>query len=533
MNKKYIYLILLIIMGVVAHFMSYHIDYPEIGYHSWKNVNYETCARNFAEDGFFSSGFFIPRWNYPALHDDPSGVHSDTFPTTSIITALAFMIFGYELWIARAISIFFALGSIIFFYLIIKKLFKREDLALTSAGVMAINPLLIFFGRQVQLINVALFLCLIGTYYFIKWKDTFKLKHFSLFVLPMMLGVLTKYSFALFMLPILCTFPYKRFLDEDKYSEAVIGFLSCVAAVSWFFYSKSFSANIGSQVSTISLGMIFSGKFWTIMQSYARDNYTMLGLSFAIFGLSIFLLLLNKNIQHKGFRFMSFYLIGSIIWFVVMAEKLSGHSYHQYPILPLVIFFIAYAFIIISTNLSKIIKLDIKWIIIIILLGVLLIPCLEAKNRMFDTQFYGSDVAGEYIKANKQPGERVMFTSTGQTYGILWHGDIFGIKGIKSTAEDVMYAEENLNCTWIYMYNLDFHLTQTPGIWDYIKENYELKQMGFMNTKQGFQPLYFLLKRGGSFDVNNLSEMVKNQKVRIKEYELTSGKINMNFINFQ
>ncbi|MBW3000043.1 glycosyltransferase family 39 protein, partial [Candidatus Woesearchaeota archaeon] len=150
-----------ILLGVILIFgfylRAYHIDYPVVGYHNWKETHYLTEARNFAEDGFFEHGFFIPEWDYPSLVDDPTGVHSDTFPTTSILTAIAFKIFGYKLWIARLINILFALGSVLLFYLIIKRLFEREDLALLSAAIMSINPLLVFFGRQVQLINPALF----------------------------------------------------------------------------------------------------------------------------------------------------------------------------------------------------------------------------------------------------------------------------------------------------------------------------------------------------------------------------------------
>ena len=119
------------------------MDYPVVGYHNWKETHYLTEARNFARDGFFKHGFFIPVWDYPDVSDNPSGAHSDTFPTISIIVGFFFKLFGFKLWIARVINIIFALGSVCFFYLIIKKLFKREDLALTST--LLIYSKLLFF----------------------------------------------------------------------------------------------------------------------------------------------------------------------------------------------------------------------------------------------------------------------------------------------------------------------------------------------------------------------------------------------------
>ena len=160
-KKNWNWLLLILILVLGFYLRAYHLDYPVVGYHNWKETHYLTEARNFANDGFFEYGFFIPKWDYPSINADPSGIHSDTFPTISILTALGFKLFGFELWVARSINILFALGSVIFFYLIVRKLFKREDLAILSALIMSINPLLVFFGRQVQLINPALFLSLL------------------------------------------------------------------------------------------------------------------------------------------------------------------------------------------------------------------------------------------------------------------------------------------------------------------------------------------------------------------------------------
>ncbi|MBU0536654.1 MAG: hypothetical protein KJ922_02835, partial [Nanoarchaeota archaeon] len=90
----------------------YHLDYPVMGYHNWKETHYLTEARNFAREGFFSQGFFVPSFDYPPLDSDPSGAHSDTFPTISIFAALMFKIFGVHLWAARILGVMFNSASI-------------------------------------------------------------------------------------------------------------------------------------------------------------------------------------------------------------------------------------------------------------------------------------------------------------------------------------------------------------------------------------------------------------------------------------
>ncbi|MDO8661202.1 MAG: hypothetical protein Q7K43_04895, partial [Candidatus Woesearchaeota archaeon] len=120
-HKYTILLIIILLFGLYVR--SYHVDYPVIGYHNWKETNYLTTARNFAKEGWFSQGLFVPMWDYPQLYENPSGAHSDTFSTTPLIVSIAFWLFGENLALARGINIALALGSIVFMYLIVRKLF--------------------------------------------------------------------------------------------------------------------------------------------------------------------------------------------------------------------------------------------------------------------------------------------------------------------------------------------------------------------------------------------------------------------------
>lgn len=522
-------MILILILGF--YLRVYHLDYPVVGYHNWKETHYLTEARNFAEDGFFEHGFFVPEWDYPALKEDSSGIHSDTLPTTSIIVGAGFKIFGNELWIARTINILFVLGSILFFYLIIKKLFRREDLALLSALLMSINPLLIFFGRQVQLINAALFFCLGGSYFFLKWLDDYSWTNTILFSTFLFLGIMTKYSFAIFLIPLLFTFPVKKIKEKKNWTKYLLIIIIGIIFLLWYPYSSTLSGNIGSQISKINVTEIFNGEFWIIMKSFFSDNYTLTGLYISLIGAGIFLLKFKKQINKKSYKFFLSYLIISIIWFIVLAEKLKGHNYHQYPIMPLIVFFTAYFFLFAGTTISKLFKIKpIKWIAITILFFLILIPSLEAKDRMFDTQFYGLDIAGEYVKEHKLSGERAMHSSH-QAYGFLWHGDIKGTRGIPRTIEDIKLAEDNLNANWIFIYQWDFDIMQDPELSTYFQENYDLKQVAFISTPNGDSPLYFLLRKGGSFNISNLNELLSNKIVSNRQYELSEGVVSVSYVN--
>jgi len=128
-----------------------------------------------------------------------------------------------------------------------------------------------------------------------------------------------------------------------------------------------------------------------------------------------------------------------------------------------------------------------------------------------------------------------------QAYGVLWHADMMGTRGIPKTLIDIKFAEENLNASWVYTYNfchtqraVCFDVYQTPEVWEYISNNYKLVQFAYTPQKnQPATPIYMLLKRGGSFDVNKVSDLLQDKKPRQEYYELSRGKLRVDYINVE
>jgi len=214
-NPK-IFITLLIILFIGLTLRAYHTDYPVIGYHNWKETHYLTEARNFANDGFLANGLFIPANDYPHPYADSNGVHADTFPTTSIITGLAFKIFGASLSVARYVQILFSLGIIAAMFLFVRQLVGRDDVALAAAAITAISPLFVFFSHNVQLMNPGLFFMLLGAYYYLKWIDDFTKRNANLTALFIALSILTKFTYVLILFPMLVIFPFDKLKEMLK-----------------------------------------------------------------------------------------------------------------------------------------------------------------------------------------------------------------------------------------------------------------------------------------------------------------------------
>ncbi|MFH0876008.1 MAG: glycosyltransferase family 39 protein [archaeon] len=568
--KRYWPLLLILVFSIYGFYLrSYHMDYPVIGYHNWKEVRYLTPARHFAEDGFFKHGFFIPEGDFISLKDNPSGAHGDYFPFSSIFAAIGMMIFGEHLWAARLPGAIISTLAIIITYFLVKELFSRIDIALIASFLMAINPLSIFYSHNVDQMPDGFLFMLLGLLFYFVWINKYKNHNLVLSALFIILSIIGKYEYGIILLPMLIVFPFERLRNIKKDYKAyifcaMIGILGLV----WHYYSTEYILEqLGTQggkmdYATINPMPALNAEFWNTMKDYAADNFTLLGVVFAFFGLIFSIIFFKK--KSLSTKFMLAYFVGAVTYFLMIPNNLKGHNYHQFPLLALVVILIAYFMLIISVNLSNIImsffekknelfSLSFKTITVVALILLLYNPSVipffskfnsrggtmpyggikESANRMFDTQFFGLDVAGEYIKEHKNENDWIMH-SQHQAFGILWHADTKSPKGIYRDVDSIKYAEEALNASWLFVYQWDFGIFNEE-IWQYYAQNYKLRQIGF--TQQGNnQPnlLYMLFQRdpdNETFDVNKLGDYLANKPVYKKEYELTSGKVEMNYIN--
>ncbi|MFH1376302.1 MAG: glycosyltransferase family 39 protein [Candidatus Woesearchaeota archaeon] len=535
LKRNWKWILLLIILVFAFYLRIYHVDYPVVGYHNWKETHYLTEARNFADDGFFANGFFIPAWNYPIVGDDPSGAHADSFPMISVIVGFLYMIFGESLAIARVVNILFMLGAILMLYLFTKELTKREDMAFTVAALAAILPLFIFFGRQMQLVNPALFFMVGAGYFYLKWRKNINFKNSILVSVFLALTFLTKYDFFFIFLPILLTFPYKKvfkktFIKENKKS-VFWSFLILLTIPLWLIYTKIVSERLKGQLfaDALDFGAMFKEGWWDMVWLFINDSITHLGFYFMICGLIIVLLFLRRRKTHVFLRAM---IYSSPVWIIVASGYLKGHVYHQYPIAPLMLLLIAYLFVFVGVNIEKFVKIKYtRIIVILIFLIILYFPAMEAKDRMFNTQFVGLDIAGEYIKEHSAEDERLVFPSH-QSYGILWHADRMGYgKGWSKDLDTFKKIEDEDNVRWVFVYQWGMDLFEKEELWEYISETYSLKQIAFMQNGEQVQPIYFLLEKGGSFDLNNINNIVQNKEMKTRDYEYSFGVQRISYIN--
>ena len=167
MKKIYI----IIFLGLV--FRLYHIDFPALGWHSWRQSDTAAIAKNLYENGF---NFLYPQINWNA---NGTGYVESEFHIYPLIVSILYSVFGVNDMFGRIVSLLFSLLTIYGIYILVRKILN-ENIAAWSSFIYAILPLNIFYGRAFMPEAAMLMCSLYSVYFFNEWLEKEKIKYFLL-----------------------------------------------------------------------------------------------------------------------------------------------------------------------------------------------------------------------------------------------------------------------------------------------------------------------------------------------------------------
>ena len=111
-------------------------------------------------------------------------------------------------------------------------------------------------------------------------------------------------------------------------------------------------------------------------------------------------------------------------------------------------------------------------------------------------------------------------------YGIQVHLD--------TNASVFQEAEDDYNVTWVFWYpRMSQHYVQEQSVWDHLRANYRLVQFGFQQQGQQTIPVFFLFRKGGTYNETKLNEYVQGKPILTKTYNSPRGQYQMGYINLE
>ncbi len=581
---KYEYLFLFIFLVLGFYLRTYHVDYPAVGYHNMKENEYIGAAKF-----MYYEGDYLHRKLYRMGGQDvPYFEEYPQIPLIQWASVILWKLFGMHLWLTRILIILASVGSIYVVYMLINELTKSRYLALLSSFFMAILPLGIFFGRNIQPEAPALFFMLLCAYYYVRWINGFNKKDLLYFALYLGLAGLFKYTFMIILIPLFFIFPFSKLKEKNILKNVKSWIITAIIGLSplilWTLLApllnKTTTLTQGT-FSRVSLFRIFSVSYWTdfwpSFNNYLADNFTwwyfwmavigvmLVGLTikdkkinylsfaglivaliarFVVQGSSMFVILFFiifaiilasafLSIPHKKqFQtFILFYAASIIAYCMILADFIKAHNYYQMPYLPLIAILSAYFLYTIGSFIKQIVNIRFIQLLPLVLILFTVQDIQAHKNAMFDTQFFGLDVGGQYLKNNMGPTERFILFGESQSVAACTYSEHLCIMPAGTyNLSQIKDLENNRNVQRIYVDVMTggmMFLQQQPQVYDYVQNNYHIEALGLLKTAQGFSPYSFILKKGGNVSFANLSNdpITKKQPIMQTIYETSRGNL--------
>lgn len=160
-------------------------------------------------------------WGYPPLIYFLGGLWS--------------LVFGVSVVKITLINTLFLIGGIWGVYFLAKEISKNDLVALLSAILFSLFPVIGDISRNMLLDLPLLVWVVWGWYFWLKSDDLSNTKYAWLFWLMIVLSSLTKLNGFIYFLPVLLILFFKSFKDINIFLKLVIGGLVYVAAVSWWW----------------------------------------------------------------------------------------------------------------------------------------------------------------------------------------------------------------------------------------------------------------------------------------------------------
>ena len=317
----------------------YKIDRPLADWHSWRQADTASVARNFVKEGFNP---IIPR--YDDMSSQANGLDNREryrfveFPIYNTLVAIVWSIFGISVTSARLVTVAITLGSTLLLYFLVKHLSGWQTAAL-AAFFFATLPFNVFYSSTI-LPGPLMVLGILGLYFsFTRWLDDDRNWHWlASSIVFANLAILTWPIAIFFMLPIVYLAYDKYGFDLYKKPNLWIFAVTSIAPfAAWRLWMSRFPEGIPNWRFLLNEGDIrFKGAFfrWLIVERMGNLILTVTG--FALFILGI---ITRPQAREKLFYYS--WLVAAFLYFVVFASGNVRHDYYQVPFIPIAAIFMA------------------------------------------------------------------------------------------------------------------------------------------------------------------------------------------------
>ena len=302
---------------------------PLLDAHAWRQTATASIARNYAENGF---RFLSPQVD---VGGDGPGYVGCELPLYPFMVASVYAVTGVREWIARWIAMLCAVCATAVLYA-----FAREAVAprgaFCAALCFAVQPMGVFFTRNVQSESLMLLLSMLCVWMLWRWKVSSSPRQLKAAALFLGLAIGVKLTCVYLLLP--CFYLLAHRFGKRFWKEPQVWTFSVIALATpilWYVHAHRLASitgvafNLSGQGAFASLRYLLGSQMWT--ELLVRFAFVVLSpIVFLVAGLAVI-----ASLREQQMRFFHVWLVAVLIYVVATAPMSKVHYYYYLPILPI------------------------------------------------------------------------------------------------------------------------------------------------------------------------------------------------------
>lgn len=337
-TKKFEYILLSLVILAGFFVRLYKIGSPIADWHSWRQADTASVTRNYVDTGI---NLLLPKFDdissIQSRIPNPEGYRMVEFPFYNALSAFITVnldYFSVEVW-SRLVTIFCALVTSFFLYLIGKRIMGKWGGILSSFFYLFI-PFNIYFTRVILPDPMGVTFGVIALWLFIKFIDDAGELYLYLSAVFFASMLLIKPYLGFYLFPVfylfINRFGLKNLLKNNKLIFRIITFLiiTFIPFMAWRWWESKFTAGIPLFWWAFNgNGIRFHPAFWYWIFGERLGHLILGSLGIIPF---IFGALNTKTKNH----FIHWFLLGTVFYFMVVANANVMHDYYQILVIPAV-----------------------------------------------------------------------------------------------------------------------------------------------------------------------------------------------------
>lgn len=435
-TSSYFYLVLILALSLWLRL--YKINNPIADWHSWRQADTAAVARNFYKEGFNP---FLPKGDdMQAISEIKPQVNLNRyrmveFPIYPSIVYFTYLLNGgIDERLARLVSVFFSLGSIIFIFLTVKR-YSTTSHALLSSLIFGVLPFSVYYSR-VTLPEPGLIFFSLGMFYFVdRWIDEKK-------PVPMILGIiftacafLTKPMAIFFLLPLIYSYFLKEGFKIPPFRYWIFIILAFAPFAAWRYWILNFSEGIPASSWLLNgNGIRLRPAFfrWIVGDRLGREILSIAGGFLFLLGVIVKPLAKSNYLLHL-------LTVSSFLYLVIFATGNVQHDYYQILLIPVLSVFIARGFLLLFKGIPIFLPRIITIPLAIFLMTIMLFLTWEEVKGLYQVNNWAIVHAGQAADRLLPKDAIVVAPYQGDT-AFLYQTNRHGFPIINSSIEEMMQS---------------------------------------------------------------------------------------------